>query len=365
MRIGIDARSVGSKICGVSRYALCVLSSLSSLDKKNEYIVYTDDIDVLPGLGDNFKISKTLCPRMNSLYDLKFYFILKNDNLDILHVFHSWLPRFIPQGVKPIVTLHDMFAVVDPNFFMHRKPFHKLFSLYFKYVTSRTIKKADAVVTVSNYCKKEIVKYFGGDRNQIEVIYNAPGIVVDKCDGERARLIDGEYIFYLGNFRSYKNVETLIRGFHLFNTKYNKKVFLVIAGNDASEEMKLLAKELNIDGNIIFIYKPKDEEVNNLYSYAAAFVFPSKYEGFGIPPMEAMCFGVPVIISDADALVETSGYASVIFKKNNPDDLAKAINMVLTDKGLQNDLIRRGFENIKRFTWELSASKLLSLYNSL
>jgi len=366
MKIGIDARSIGNNICGVSRYALCILRALSDLDKSNEYIVYTDVLDEIDGLGNNFKIHRTNCPRMNPIYDIKFYLFLKKDKLDIFHVFHSWLPEFVPSGLKLIVTIHDIFSITDPLFFIKRKPFHKIIRNYFKYITRRSLNKSDIIITVSYFCKNEIKKHFNISNKRIEVIYNAPGITFEESKYPTKRLIDDEYIFYLGNFRSYKNVDILIRGFKIYLSKYiNDKIRLVIAGNDSSKQTKLLVNELNIKERIIFFLKPSDEQVYNLYNYASAFILPSRYEGLGLPPLEAMTFGIPVIISDAKALVETSGPAALIFKKDDPEDLSMAINSILTDLDLRNNLVKKGFENIKKYDWKLNALKLLDLYNNI
>jgi glycosyltransferase involved in cell wall biosynthesis len=366
MKIGIDARSIGNGICGVSRYTVCILQALSELDKNNEYIVYTNVIDTIDGLGSNFKIHKTYCPRMNPIYDLKFYQFLKKDNLDIFHVFHSWLPGFIPSSLKSIVTIHDIFSITDPLFFIKRKPFHKIIRNYFKYITGKSLNRSDAIITVSYFSKSEIKKTFNILNKRIDVIYNAPGIVGKEGEYNINRLIDSEYIFYLGNFRSYKNVDVLIRGFKIYLSKYcNRELKLVIAGNDPSEQMKLFADELNIRERIIFLSKPSDEQIYILYKYASAFVFPSKYEGFGIPPLEAMSLGVPVIISDAEALVETSGSAALIFRRNDPEDLSMAMNTIMTDLNLRDSLVKKGFENIKKYSWKQSALKLLDLYNNI
>jgi len=367
MKIGIDARSIGNNICGVSRYAICILRVLSDLDKNNEYIVYTDVLDEIDGLGNNFKIHRTNCPRMNPIYDIKFYSFLKKDKLDIFHVFHSWLPEFIPSGLKLIVTIHDIFSITDPLFFIKRKPFHKIIRNYFKCITRRSLNKCDIIITVSYFCKNEIKKYFNISNKRIEVIYNAPGITFEESKYPTKRLIDDEYIFYLGNFRSYKNVDVLIHGFKIYLSKYSNKkdIKMVIAGNDSDKQVKFLTDELNIRERIIFFLIPSDEQVYNLYNYASALILPSKYEGLGLPPLEAMTFGVPVIISDAKALVETSGSAALIFRRNDPEDLSKAIKTILDDSNLRHDLVKKGFENVKKYNWKQSALKLLDLYNNI
>ena len=166
MLIGIDARSISNRICGVSRVTSCLLDALSQIDKENKYIIYVDSVAPSLTLNDNFRIKFTYCSRKNPMHDLEFYSFLKTDKINLFHSMHSWLPRFIPKGIKMVVTIHDLFSFTDPDFFIKYKPFHKYFQLYFRYVTGRTLKKADTIVAVSNYCKKRNNKAFSRDRWQ-------------------------------------------------------------------------------------------------------------------------------------------------------------------------------------------------------
>ena len=365
MKIGIDARSVGTKICGVSRVAISQIMALAALDQANDYIVYTEVLDKIPGLSDNFHVVRTDCNRMNAFHDFHLYKRLKADNLEVLHVMHSWLPLFIPKHVKKLVTIHDIFTVTDPDFFSKRRPFHLIFRCYFAMLTWLTVKRADVIITISSFCVNEIKRLFKLQSKRFEIVHNAPGIKQKlniKCSDV---LVEHDYLFYLGNFRSYKNVPTLIKGYaHLLHSA-DLSIDLVIAGNDDIEQIKTLCSELGILNNVHFFHRPSDETVDNLYRNAKVFVFPSLFEGFGIPPIEAMTYGVPVIISDAEALVETSGDAALVFDRTNPKDLAAKIKLILNDSNLRNDLIQRGFECARRYTWENSAKQLKAVYESL
>jgi glycosyltransferase involved in cell wall biosynthesis len=275
---------------------------------------------------------------------------------------HSWLPLWLPKEIKSIVTIHDLFAITDPLFFIHRKPFHNMVRRYFKCLLARTLKHSSAVVTISQYCKKEIEQNFNFSK-PIEVIYNSPGLVSENFKKQNHVDMNEKYLFYLGNFRSYKNVEVLLRGFRLFlQMRPNVNIKLVLAGNDLGDSMKILSKQLSIEECVKFIYKPSDEQICSLYQNSVAFIFPSKYEGFGIPPLEAMSFGIPVIISDADALVETSGSAAAIFDRNDPQGLAKTICKVIEDDCFRVQLIESGYRTYKLYNWNTSAVQLLRFY---
>jgi len=368
MRIGIDARSIGNKVCGVSRVAKCLIEALGKYDTEYEYIVYLDSMEELD-VGSNFSLKPTNCSRKNPVHDAKLYSIIKKDDLDLYHAFHSWLPEFLSLQIKKVVTIHDLFSVTDPHFFDKYKPFHGFAKLYFKYLTDRSIRAAAAVVTVSNYCKGELIKHFHVLDEKIHVIYNARGIPdhpSSKAAGNKWQSINGKYLLYVGNCRSYKNTDVLIKGFHHFiNRNKKSEINLIITGNDIYDVLKDQVRELGIAARVSFLTNLQDNEIRDLYIQALAFIMPSKYEGFGIPVLEAMSFGAPVIISDADALVEVAGGAALVFQKNKPEDLASAIEKIVSDNELRHKLIESGFNRSKDFTWESSAHKLAELYHKI
>lgn len=352
-------------VCGISRVATCLIGALSKIDPENRYIVYVDSIVPSANLGDNFEVKLTHCSSKNPIDDIRFFSIIKKDELDLFHSMHAWLPQFVPKRVKTIVTVHDLFSMTDPLFFIKYKPFHKLFQSYFGYLTKKAVRRADMVITVSNYCKSEIAKYFPASNEKIHVIYNALGInqKTFKAEGKPALLGD-KYFLYIGNCRSYKNLEVLIDGFNVFRNK-NPKMKLAVAGNDLCEHIKAKVRVLNIEKDVVFIHNPTDKEISDLYRGATAFIFPSKQEGFGIPVVEAMSAGTPVIISDAEALVEVAGDAAIVFKKHNPDELAILMEKIIADNNLRIELIGKGYNKASEFTWESSAVKLKNLYQKI
>lgn len=365
MKIGIDARSLGAKICGVSRVTLSLIKALGLLDHINSYYIYTNLVTEIPDLPENFRVIPTRCDRMNALHDFRFYRLILNDNLDVLHVMHSWLPLFIPQHVKKLVTIHDIFTVTDPDFFNKRKPFHRIFRLCFAVLTWMTVKRSDVVITITNYCANDIKRRFDAQSKRFEIVHNSPGIKPEIKITSSDSIVKCDYMFYLGNFRSYKNVPTLLKGYAHFLSLTGSATDLVIAGNDDNTGVKVLCAGLGIMNRVHFFLRPSDEIVDNLYCHAKAFVFPSLFEGFGIPPIEAMSYGIPVIISDAEALVEIAGDAALVFDRTSPEDLAAKIMQILNNIDLRNDLVQRGYSCVRRYTWENSAKRLKTVYESL
>jgi len=362
-KIGIDARSISDRICGVSRVATCLIEALSQIDTENRYIIYVDSIGPSVNLGENFEVKRTHCSRKNPMHDIKFYSILKNDRVDLFHSMHAWLPQFIPKGIKVVVTIYDIFSMTDPQFFVKYRPFHKFYQFYFKYLTASAIKRADAVVTISNYSKSEIIKHFPTADRKIHVVYSALGFNY-KRTGNKSRFVKDEYFLYVGNCRSYKNVEVLIDGFNVFRNK-NPKVKLVIAGNDLCEHIKAKVRALNIEEKVVFILNPTDKEISDLYRNATAFIFPSKQEGFGIPVVEAMGAGTPVIISDAEALVEVAGDAALVFRRDNPEELALLMERVFNGDIVRRELIEKGLKRASMFTWKSSAIQFKKIYQNI
>ena len=365
MNIGIDARALGQKICGVSRVTLCLIQVLGQIDKMNSYIIYTNALVEIPDLPSNFRIVPTGCNRMNALNDYRFYRFMLQDELDLLHVMHSWLPLFIPKRVKKLVTIHDIFTVTDPDFFAKRRPYAWIFRFYFWFLTWLTAVRSDVIITISRYCAEEIKRVFKLEHKRFEIVYNSLGIRPDDDVSRNSVMGDWKYLFYLGNFRSYKNVPTLIRGYAHYFKNNTMPVELVIAGNDGNASMMVLCEQLGVSDHVHFFYRPADDSVDSLYRNASAFIFPSLYEGFGIPPLEAMSYGIPVIISNAEALVETSGDAALVFERTDPVDLAEKIKMILDDASLRASLVQRGYECVKRYTWENSAQQLKAVYESI
>jgi glycosyltransferase involved in cell wall biosynthesis len=363
IKIGIDARSLGSKVCGVSRVVASLINALALVDEINQYYVYLDlPIEGL-ALPNNYHLIYTNCNRMNMLNDFKFSQIIGRNKLDVLHVMHSWIPFFLPKKIKKIVTIYDVFPVTDDNFFSNRKPFQKLFQRYFRFLTLYTLSKVDLVITISNYCKNEIRKISIKSTPHIEIMYLPPGIT-KLVEFNNNDLVGEEYILYLGNYRSYKNIDTLIKGFSHYALGCNSRLKLVMAGNDDVRHLKSLSQTMGILNRVFFIERPDDKTLDCLYKYAKALVLPSINEGYGLTAIEAMGYGVPVLISNAEALIEVYGDAALIFDKSNPKDLSEKINRILTDNNLRAHLVLRGYDCVRPMSWLNNAERLKALYES-
>lgn len=364
IKIGIDARSLGAKVCGVSRVTLRLIEALSAVDKENPYCVFTDSTALAGVLNSNFSVCNTCCPRMNPAYDFKFMRIILGMNLDVFHSVHSWFPFGVRRlKARKFVTIHDMFAVTDPNFFLKYGALSGVARQYFSYLTERSAREADTILTVSEYSKQRIQEVIPAALGKIKVVYNASGLGTNGESISNTPAVNPKCLLYVGNCRSYKNVPVLIRGFlEYVSANTESGLSLVIAGNDASPEIKNLVKECGLSSRVIFYTNPDDSALRKLYSEALALIMPSREEGFGIPVLEAMGLGLPVIISDADALVEVVGDAALVFPKDDYRKLGALIQRVTKDINLCEDLRRRGVARSSVFSWQKSALELKSLY---
>lgn len=367
MRIGIDARSIAGKVCGVSRTAERTINALLEIDAVNSYVVYTSrDIGLIQKPNCRTKILSG--SHLNPLKDSIFCRGLLEDRLDLLHVMHSFLPLGLPKGLKRIVTIHDLFAATDRDFFIKRKPFHRILNVYFNLLIRRSARIADKIISVTHATGNQLRVRYGVPREKISVVYNASGLDFSAERPSEDRTPQEEWIvYYLGNFRSYKNVAVLVEGFSIFVRRYDTegRARLILAGNDRSSIVESLVKRLGLANIVEFIHLPEDAQISDLYRRAGVFVMPSRAEGFGIPVVEAMGFGVPVVISNAEALVEVAGNAAHVFNHDQPEMLAESLRRVRDDENLRREMIRLGRERAKLYSWRKCAKLLLDNYRDV
>jgi len=232
--------------------------------------------------------------------------------------------------------------------------------LFYKLVIPNIIKSSKHIFTVSEFSKNEIIDFYKVDKNQISVIYNAVNQIF-KPDIENTK---ERYILAVSSLNYQKNFHSLIKAFNLLD---NKDIKLYLVGNMNRNFASLdLLNLIENNKNIVFKGRVDDDALVKLYSNALCFAYPSLYEGFGIPPLEAQACGCPVVCSNVASLPEVGGEKSVIYC--NPYDIVdikEKIELVLDDDELQSDLRRRGFENIKRFSWEKSANKIIEIVKGL
>jgi glycosyltransferase involved in cell wall biosynthesis len=275
-------------------------------------------------------------------------FLMKHKNPLLLN-FGSPGPLFYPNRV---VTLHDLSVIVHPDWFARN------YRLYYRLATPVAARLSKKVITVSEFSKNEIIKRIGIPEEKIAVIHNAvPGTFRKQPPPGAAG--QAKYILSVGSLDPRKNMARLVDAYKMAGI--DKEIKLVLAGKadpifnmDHPEE--ILAYSV---GHIT------DDELSSLYRNAALFVYPSLYEGFGIPPLEAMSMGCPVILSDIPVFREVFGDAAHYVDPMDAAAICKGILDVLSDESCRLELVRRGYERAKLYTWERSADKMVSIIKSL
>ncbi len=369
MKIGIDARFFGSIGKGLGRYTQKLVEYLEQIDRENQYVVFLrqENFDEYIPKNPNFK--KVLADYRWYSFSEQFNMplLLRKYNLDLVHFPHFNVPLFYR---KPfIITVHDLILLHFPTVraTTHNKIFYWLKFLAYRLTISRALKKANHVVTVSEFTKNDILSCYKISKNKISVTYEAcenSCLAFRKNDGQ---ILDkygimNQYFLYVGNAYPHKNLENLLLAFAAYQ-KENKEAQLVLVGKEDYfyARLKRFVDDKKIP-NVVFPGFVPDEDLGVVYKNALAYVFPSLYEGFGLPPLEAMSYGAPVISSDHACMKEILGSASLFVDASKEDEITKAMKTISGNQELRNDLIQKGYNRIGCYDWKKMAENTLNIY---
>ncbi len=285
------------------------------------------------------------------------------DNIFMTHAELSIFFNYIvPPRIKSkvITTIHDMAYMRCPETIDEKNLKRLLDGM------ERSVKGSDKIITVSEFSKSEILHFLDVPQEKIVIVHNAPSFSDETIDFETIVSKYGvkrPYILYVGNIEPRKNIIRLIHAYEQLrvNEKINHQLVLAGGSGWQNEAIYSSAKESKFAEDIIFTGFISNSEKNSLYKNATVFVFPSIYEGFGIPPIEAMHFGCPVVASDAASLPEVCGEAAELVNPSDEEDIVRGIWHVISDKEYANSLIEKGYKQEKLFTWEASAQRLTEI----
>ncbi|MFH1509020.1 MAG: glycosyltransferase family 1 protein [bacterium] len=373
MKIGIDARFAGPMAKGLGRYTQRLIANLIEIDKNNEYVLFLNK-ENFNLFAESQRIKKVQANfRWYTLTEqIKLPRLLKKEKLDLVHFPHFNVPILYKQPF--VVTLHDLIITHFPS----RRattlgPFFYFFKqLAYRYVTRSAVKRAKKVITVSNYSKAEIVKHFKIPDTKIAVTYEAAD---KKCLQVNEEFISKtlnkfgikkDYILYVGNAHPHKNLDRLIEAFKIICKKRNDLKLVLVGKKDyfysRLEEESIKNHSADFMKNVKFPGFVTDRELAALYRQASLYVFPSLYEGFGLPPIEAMTCGIPVISANTSCLPEILGEAADYFDPYKTEEMAQKIIDLIDDEEKKCDLINKGFSLIKKYSWHNLAEKTLDIY---
>ncbi len=346
----INSRFLTQNITGVQRFAIEISKQLKKqLGEKVQFISPKNIVHSELAKELDVKVIGDKTGHLWEQLDLPKY--LKSIDSPLVLNLANTAPFFYR---NKIVTVHDIAYERFPQTFDWK------FRVFYKLLIPNIIKTAKHILTVSEFSKNEIHNLYGINLENIGVVYNA----VNEIFKSKKIETNQKYILAVSSLNYQKNFHSLVKAFNQLDDK-STKLYLVGSINKNFASIELLS-EIEKNTNIVFKGRVDDNELIELYSNAICFVYPSLYEGFGIPPLEAQACGCPVICSNVASLPEVGGVDSVVYcDPYNVNDIREKIELVLNDKNLQNDLKIKGFENIKRFSWEESVRKIIEVIKEI
>jgi len=366
MKIAIDARKW--RDYGIGTYVRNLVRHLARIDHETTYFLFCDDADesTLRDLAENFV---PVVERAGG-YSLREHFSIPQQlerlGADLLHSPHYVLPLLCRK--RAVVTIHDCIHLLFPQYLPNRMALS-----YAKYMMRHAVHRGAAILTVSDASRRDILRFYPeADPERIQVVPNAidDAILDDPGEEEMERVkeryqIRGRYVLYAGNIKPHKNLDRLIAAFGLLKQRPgHEDVKLLIIGDEVNKygSLRRSMETSGVRQDVRFFGFVPDHTLSALYRMASVFAFPSLYEGFGLPPLEAMACGTPVVTSNISSLPEVVGDAALLVDPYNVEEISDGLARVLDDKALCSDLVARGRERVLHFSWERSVKAIHECY---
>lgn len=394
MRIGIDCRTILNpglgEQAGIGHYNYYLVKNLLQIDKNNEYVLFFDnripEASVKKVVGNNKNVKTRFFPFYQYKYYLPFTYsqmlvsaFVSREKLDLYHSPANVIP--LMYHGPSVVTVHDLAIYKHADWFPSNFMSRQIFST--KVLVPKSIRKAKKVIAVSQNTKDDIIRLFKVPAKKIFVVYE--GVVTDgSLAGDKLAIPDkktlkkkfkikDDYLLFVGTIEPRKNLVVLLEAFNSFltrqrlNNKNQKPLQLVLAGGRGwkYKEVFKTVKTLKLEEKVKFLDYVEHPDKIGLMQNALCFVFPSLYEGFGLPVLEAMCLGLPVITSNISSLPEVAGSAALLIDPNSVTDLVKAIEKVVGSPELREKMIEAGREQAKKFNWQKTAEETLAIYKEV
>jgi glycosyltransferase involved in cell wall biosynthesis len=367
MQIGLEARWITFERTGFGNYARNLIREMISLDNSNEYLVYVNKDFDCPDIFNRLNVKKIIINQFPEIYKhigLPFN-ILRRGAPDIFHFLYNAPALLFPWPV--VLTIHDMSYNHIPAMISLKN------YLSINVQLQLTAKRCRRIITVSENSKKDIIFGLGIPSEKIDVIYEGVDPKFHRVEDTNLRktvrrryMLPGRFILYVGTYLPHKNLDVLLGAFHRLKCSHNIVHDLVLAGKQGRNFNSIFDRihRLGLEGSVKCIGYVDDEDLACLYSLADVFVYPSLYEGFGLPLLESMACGTPVISSNSSCLPEIGGDACRYFNANETDACAKALCEVLENANEQTALVQKGYKNLQRFSWHRAAQKTLECYKN-
>jgi glycosyltransferase involved in cell wall biosynthesis len=364
VRIAIDARKLHD--FGIGTYIRNIVRQLARIDRETEYVLICRAADRALGatLGSNFRVAIDDSKPYSLREQFSVPFTALRTRATVLHEPHYVLPPLV--SCRSVVTIHDCIHLRFPQYLPTRGAL-----AYARAQMGAAARRSDRILTVSEASKRDILEYFNVPPEKITVIPNAiderflhePTEEALRLVAERYQL-EGDFVLYVGNIKPHKNVERLVDAFHLARQGGLDGLRLVVIGDELSKNASLrrAVHRYNLHKHVRFLGFLPDETLSAVYRLASVFVFPSLYEGFGLPPLEAMACGTPVVTSNVSSLPEVTGDAALLVDPTDASAIAAAITRVVTEPALREELRARGLARARQFSWERSVKEIRDIY---
>lgn len=358
MKIAIDIRTAGGEKAGKGFYTFNLVHNLLQIDPENEYLLYTDV--GIPGFQQFKNAEQKMINKKGMFWHMAVAHDCKKQKVDLYWAPTSYItPVLLANHIKTIITVHDLVAFLFPN--RHNKKAVILEKIFLK----KALKKADHVLAVSQNTKKDLITKFKYDESKINVIHCAASENFQKIPEEDLEKFAQEtnlpekFFLAVGTIQPRKNYLRLIRAFAQIIEKHPNMNLVIVGGNGWDfEEIYAEIREHYLTKKVHMLGYLSGTSLVKLYNLAAALVFPSLYEGFGIPPLEAMQCACPVIASDKASLPEVVEDAALLVDPENEKSIAAAMEKILKDHNLAKELSEAGLKQARKFSWKKSAEKL-------
>ncbi|MBF6568424.1 MAG: glycosyltransferase family 4 protein [Candidatus Binataceae bacterium] len=368
MKIGINLFWLVPGYGGLETYVRGLLSGLDQADDRNQYLLFTNPLNhgTFGHLSNRF--SRRLCPLpvtsrvawrvAEQLLTPRYAAVEK---IDLLHSPADMIP--LRRTCPVVVTIHDV------NFYSLSDRLPVSASRLFELWVQRSARRADAIITVSEFSSFAISSQLDVALSRISVIHNAPAVRKLPSPAHWPRLaqrlgIEGDHLISFADGSPHKNLASLLKATVYLKSSW-RGLQLVVIGQRARQarSVRALLDKLNLNSRVIFTGYLREDELNLVMANARLLVYPSLYEGFGLPVVEAMSMGVPVVCSNAAALPEIAGDAAMLFNPLSPVEIARAIERLITNEPLRREFVIAGRKQARRFSWERAAQQTIAVYD--
>jgi glycosyltransferase involved in cell wall biosynthesis len=365
MKIAIDIRTAGGEKAGKGWFTFHITQNLLKVDKENEYILYVKD--KIAGFEEFKNAELKQIKGSGFFWHRNVAKDVKKEKVDLFFAPSSYIiPALLPKSIKTILTIHDLVAFLFPE--THNRKANLIERLFIK----TSLKKTAHVITVSDNTKKDVQEKFKFYKNPITTIYNAADetykpVAKEKLTGFIKKTnLPKKFFVAVGTLIPRKNYPNLIKALALLHKTHPEYQLLIVGGKGWHEqEIHDLIKQNYLSKKVHLLGYLSTTAIRNLYNLAKALVFPSFYEGFGIPPLEAMKSGCPVIASYTSSIPEVVGDAALLIDPESPEAIARAMKKIVVDDELAESLRNKGLAQGQKFSWERSAEKLLEIIEDL